>query len=64
MKELPIAEELLTCEEAAKYLRMTVRTLRRYIAREAIPYIRLPSGTIRFRRSDLDKWLKKWGKNI
>jgi excisionase family DNA binding protein len=50
--------ELLTVEEAARYLRVSRRTLDRWQA-ESIgpPSIKLPSGARRYRRTDLDRWL-------
>jgi excisionase family DNA binding protein len=51
-------EELLTVPEAARYLRVSTRTLDRWRA-EGIgpPSIKLPSGGRRYRRADLDRWL-------
>ena len=56
-------EKLLTSEEAADFLRMTTRTLYRLVASNKIPYMRLPTGGLRFLKDDLKKWLKGHGKN-
>jgi len=50
--------ELMTQEEAARYLRVGKRTLQRWEnERIGPPSIKLPSGARRYRKSDLDKWL-------
>lgn len=50
--------ELLTTEEAAKYLRVTSRSLIRWrINRLGPPCIRMPRH-VRYRRADLDAWLE------
>jgi excisionase family DNA binding protein len=46
--------QLLTYAEAAHFLRVSERTLQRYIADEKVVVVRLPSGSPRIRRSDLD----------
>lgn len=51
-------DEWLTQAEAAKYLRVTDRTVRGYIARGILPASRVRgSRLIRIRRSDLDALL-------
>jgi excisionase family DNA binding protein len=53
-------EELLTVEEAARYLRVTRRTLDRWRANGiGPPSIKLPSGGRRYRRQDLDAYLEE-----
>jgi len=52
-------ESLMTYDEAAKYLRISKRTLQRIVARNLITHIPFPSGIVRFRKSDLDDWLEK-----
>ncbi|MDP9224136.1 MAG: helix-turn-helix domain-containing protein [Actinomycetota bacterium] len=46
--------QLLTYAEAAHFLRVSERTLQRYIADEKVPVVRLPKGSPRIRRVDLD----------
>jgi excisionase family DNA binding protein len=51
-------QELLTVEEAARYLRVTRRTLDRWRASGIGPRsIKLPSGGRRYRCEDLDAYL-------
>jgi excisionase family DNA binding protein len=51
-------EELLTVEEAARYLRVPRRTLDRWRATGiGPPSIKRPSGGRRYRRQDLDAYL-------
>jgi excisionase family DNA binding protein len=51
-------DRLLTMLEAAAYLRVTRRTLARWLT-EGIgpPSIKLPSGARRYRKADLDRWI-------
>jgi excisionase family DNA binding protein len=50
--------DIMTAREAAEYLQMNQRTLYRLAQARKIPY-RRPSGHYRFRRSELDEWLKR-----
>ena len=45
--------ELLTTGAAAKVLGVSDETLRRWVDAEKIRHVKLPSGQLRFRRSDL-----------
>lgn len=49
--------DLLTYEEAATYLRVKVQTLRCWVCRHQIPYIRITGRLVRFRRAALAEWL-------
>lgn len=57
----PIEYEYMTYPEAAEFLRMSRRTLERYVNHGQIPRICLPSGTVRFDRHELRRWMKKYG---
>ena len=51
-------ERLLTTTETARYLRVSRRTLTRWIgAGIGPPSIKLPSGARRYRKADLDQWI-------
>jgi excisionase family DNA binding protein len=51
-------DRLLTTAEAADYLRVSRRTLARWIQQGiAPPSIKLPSGGRRYRKADLDRWI-------
>jgi len=52
-------EGLMTYQELAAYVRFTERHLRRLVARDAIPFVRLRGWSIRFRRSEIDAWLQR-----
>jgi excisionase family DNA binding protein len=56
-------DDILTTEEAAKLLKVSVRTLERWRGRRRIPYVEYPKqGTwapIRFRRADILEWLRQ-----
>lgn len=51
-------EELLTAQEASKYLKVSTRTLYRHIREHQIPALKL-GREWRFIKSELDKWLMK-----
>jgi excisionase family DNA binding protein len=48
------AAQLLTYAEAARLLSVSERTLARYISDQKVTVVRLPSGSPRIRRVDLD----------
>ena len=49
-------QRLLSNYEAVDVLRITIRSLNRLVRDEAIPFIQLPHGQIRFDRNDLLRW--------
>lgn len=49
-------KDLLTIQEAADYLQMSVATLYTFNSRKKIPYVRV-TGKIYYRRTALDAWL-------
>lgn len=49
-------EGLMTSRDVARYLRCSVTTIRRLVARADIPYFRL-GKMVRFRRTEVDAWL-------
>jgi excisionase family DNA binding protein len=57
------SSEVMTMQEAAKFLCISSRTLDRYVREAAIPYTPLPRrgarGQIRFLRSQLVTWLRQ-----
>ncbi len=51
--------EWMTAAQAAKLLGVSAETLRRYVRLGQLPALRLPSGYIRIRRSEVDKLLRE-----
>ena len=49
---------LLDCAQAAHYLSLSESYIRKAVASNRIPYIRIGSRTL-FRRSDLDCWIEQ-----
>jgi len=47
---------LLDVQEVADFLKLSERTVRRKMARGAIPYVKI-GRVVRFRREQLDEWL-------
>lgn len=50
--------ELLNDEQAASLLGVEPRTLRLWRRTRALPFIKITSKIIRYRRTDLDGWLE------
>ncbi len=50
---LPSPASLLTCREAAQYLRKSERTIRLYVAQQRLRAYRVGGG-VRYDRADLD----------
>jgi excisionase family DNA binding protein len=53
----PAKNELLTAEDACRYLRIAPRTLYRYIQDRSMPAFKLGKEW-RFARTDLERWLQ------
>ena len=51
--------ELLTKHEVAKILRVSSRTIERYASERKLRHIRYSASVIRFRRSDVMKFLER-----
>ena len=51
-------EPLLTIEDAAEYLGLSTKTIRRRIAMREIPFVNLGPRVIRFRREDLEAYVE------
>lgn len=52
--------ELLTPQQAAKYLKVSLATIYRYLndqREDHLPHYNLSPKSIRIRKSDLDKWV-------
>lgn len=56
MKKTDAAEEILTLDEVAAFLKAGKRTVYRFAQNGDIPAFKL-GGTWRFRRSELEKWI-------
>ena len=56
-------DDILTTEEAAKLLNVSVRTLERWPVRRRIPYVEYPRqgawAAVRFRRAEVLEWLRQ-----
>ena len=53
----PADRRWLTAEEAAGYVRVSLRTFQGWVSRQAVPVVRLPGRRILFDREALDSWL-------
>ena len=54
---------LLDEREAAAHVKITPRTLRLWRRNRGLPYLRLTPRVIRFKLSDLDRWLAEHNVN-
>ena len=52
-------DELLTTTQAAAMLKVTRQTVARWVRLDLLPAVRLPSGTLRIRREDVEKLLAR-----
>ena len=57
-----MAEDILTIKEVADYLKVTERTLYRLAQEGKIPAFKV-GGSWRFRRDDLDHWIREQTRN-
>ena len=61
-KTLPM-DQYMTTREAAELLRVTTRTIAAYMAKGILPYIKLPGGTVRFKKSSIEQRLAEFSQN-
>jgi excisionase family DNA binding protein len=47
------ADEILTKREAANVLRISVRTADEWMRKGILPFVKMPTGAVRFRRSHM-----------
>ncbi len=52
-----MTSRLLTAREVADLLAVSAETVLRWTRRGDLPALRLPSGAMRYREADLDRWL-------
>ena len=52
-------KHLLSVDEVADHLRILPRRLTRLVKADAIPYVALPDGELRFDVGDLDAWVER-----
>ena len=50
---------LLTTKEIANFLRISTGTIDKYRKLGLIPYIKLPSGKVRFDQGEIMKWIEQ-----
>jgi excisionase family DNA binding protein len=53
-----MSKEIFTLREVALYLKVTERTIYRLVADQRIPAFKV-GGSWRFRRGDLDNWIRQ-----
>jgi excisionase family DNA binding protein len=51
----------MTITEAAKHIGMSVAFLRKCVRQRRVPFARIGTKALRFRREDLDHWLESTG---
>lgn len=56
-KDQPPSDQLLTKEELVRLLRVSARTVRKWVHDKTIPYVVL-SGRVFFQREEIIKWLE------
>ncbi len=53
----PNASPLVTARQLAETLGVSTETVLRWTRREELPAIRLPGGAIRYRATEIERWL-------
>lgn len=53
-------ESLLTIPELAELIKLSTQTIRRYVLRKEIPYLKIRK-VVRFRGSDIEQWINSGG---
>jgi len=48
----------MTIGETAKHIRMSVGFLRKCVRQRSVPFARIGTKALRFRREDIDRWLE------
>jgi excisionase family DNA binding protein len=56
----PLSDEVMDKSEASKLLKISTRTLDDWMQKKVVPYAKLPSGTVRFRRSQLLEFIARY----
>ena len=51
-------KDMLDYHGAAEYLGLSPLTLRRYVSRRLVPFLKLGPSAVRFIAGDLDRWLE------
>jgi excisionase family DNA binding protein len=54
-----MTERLLTAREVAEWLGVSTGALLRWTRAGDLPAFKLPGGAIRYRRADVEAWLKR-----
>lgn len=61
MKQIAVAPDdadYLTYEQTSALLSVKKNTLYAWVSRKVIPFVRLSPRVVRFRRTDLEQWLR------
>lgn len=53
----------MTIREAAKHIGMSIGFLRKCVRQRRVPFARIGTKALRFRREDLDRWMQTNGCN-
>lgn len=51
--------ELWTTRDLARFLRVSVQTVERYCRKGILPFVKLPSGQLRFEQGEIIRWLRE-----
>ncbi len=52
-------EKLLTIKDVAEYLGLNEKTVYLFMYKKGLPYIKVGHRTIRFKKENIDEWLKQ-----
>ena len=54
-----LSGDILTDEEMCRLLNVQTRTLRLWRRQKGLPFLKISSRSIRYRRADIDQWLAR-----
>lgn len=58
INEMPDNGNLLSVKQVAEYLNVGGYVIYSWVAKRLIPYVRIGHRTIRFRREEIDAWIR------
>jgi len=62
LKEKTVYPENMTAVQVAEYLQVKEKTIRNWTSEGKIPVLKLPTGTVRYKLSEIEKWMTDKGK--
>jgi len=55
-----MTKELLTAEQVASFLNVSIKTIRNWTSAEILPCFRMNRNLVRYRQSEIESWLAQY----